>query len=74
MSKNIVKHGIDLANLPSLSEKAELEALATRLTSEIDYSDIPPLTEEFWKGAVHGRLTSRPRPRLVLLSILGLRT
>ena len=57
MSKKIVEHSIDLANLPPLSEKqkAELSALAARPDGEIDYSEIPPLTEEFWKNAIRGR-------------------
>jgi uncharacterized protein (DUF4415 family) len=57
MSKKLVKHTIDLANLPSLSkkQKAELAAVAARPDSEIDYSDIPPLSEEFWKNAVRGK-------------------
>jgi uncharacterized protein (DUF4415 family) len=40
--------------LPPLTEerKAELKALADRPDSEIDYSDIPPLDDEFWKNAV----------------------
>jgi uncharacterized protein (DUF4415 family) len=40
--------------LPPLTEerKAELKALVDMPDSEIDYSDIPPLTEEFWKNAV----------------------
>lgn len=40
--------------LPPLTEerKAELKALADMSDSGIDYSDIPPLTEEFWKNAV----------------------
>jgi hypothetical protein len=43
--------------LPPLTEerKAELEALANMPYSEIDVSDIPPLTEEFWENAVRGR-------------------
>ncbi|WP_145735319.1 BrnA antitoxin family protein [Nitrospirillum pindoramense] len=46
-----------LADLPPLTEeqKAELQALAERPDSEIDTSDIPELTEEFWKNAVRGR-------------------
>jgi len=32
--------------------KAELRALAECPDSEIDYSDIPPLDEEFWQNAV----------------------
>ena len=40
--------------LPPLTEErqAELKALAERPDSEIDYSDIPPLDEAFWAGAV----------------------
>jgi uncharacterized protein (DUF4415 family) len=40
--------------LPPLTEKrkAELKALAEKPDSEIDYSDIPPLDEEFWARAV----------------------
>ena len=39
--------------LPPLTEerKAELKALANMPDSESDYSDIPPVTEEFWKNA-----------------------
>lgn len=57
MNKKMVRVEIDLANLPPLSPKqiAELNALALRPDSEIDYSDSPPLTEEFWKNAVRGR-------------------
>jgi uncharacterized protein (DUF4415 family) len=57
MSKKLVKYDVDLANLPALTEaqKAELAALAALPDSEIDYSDIPPLDEAFWKNAVRGR-------------------
>jgi uncharacterized protein (DUF4415 family) len=57
MSKKIARRDVDLANLPPLTEKqkAELEALSTRPDGEIDYSDIPPLTEDFWNNAVRGR-------------------
>jgi uncharacterized protein (DUF4415 family) len=39
---------IDLDNLPPLTpeQQAGLDALAARPDSEIDYSDIPPLTDE----------------------------
>lgn len=33
-------------------ERAELRALAARPDDEIDFSDIPKLTEEFWKNAL----------------------
>jgi uncharacterized protein (DUF4415 family) len=57
MSKKRVKHNVDLANLPPLTEtqKAELAALANKPDSEIDYSDIPPASEEFWRDAARGR-------------------
>jgi uncharacterized protein (DUF4415 family) len=40
--------------VPALSDirKAELKALGAKPDSEIDYSDIPALTDEFWKNAV----------------------
>lgn len=52
MSK-IMKREVDLANLPPLTaaQKAELAALAALPDSQIDHSDIPPLTDEFWKQA-----------------------
>jgi uncharacterized protein (DUF4415 family) len=37
---------------PTAREIRRLAALATRPDSEIDYSDIPPLTEKFWCNAV----------------------
>lgn len=54
MKEQMVRYEVDLANLPSLTEeeRTELKALAARPDSEIDYSDIPPLTESFWKNAV----------------------
>jgi uncharacterized protein (DUF4415 family) len=57
MSKKFVKRAVDLANLPSLTkrQKADLAALAARPNSEIDFSDIPPLTDDFWKNAVRGK-------------------
>lgn len=53
MKKRIVKYEIDLANPPALTaaQKAELKALRAKPESEIDYSSIPPLQENFWKKA-----------------------
>jgi uncharacterized protein (DUF4415 family) len=53
MSKT-VKFELDLTNPPPLTDtqKAELEALETLPDEEVDYSDIPPLGDEFWKNAV----------------------
>jgi uncharacterized protein (DUF4415 family) len=57
MSKKFVKRTVNLAKSPALTkkQKAELAALAARPDSEIDFSHIPPLTEEFWKNAVRGQ-------------------
>jgi uncharacterized protein (DUF4415 family) len=54
MKKQLVRHDIDLSHPPGLTaeQKAELEALRAKPESGIDYSDIPPLKEEFWKNAV----------------------
>jgi uncharacterized protein (DUF4415 family) len=53
MSKT-VKFELDLKNPPPLTDKqkAELEAMKSLPDEEIDYSDIPPLGDEFWKNAV----------------------
>jgi uncharacterized protein (DUF4415 family) len=57
MTTKFVRYELDLDNPPPLTDaqKAELKALAAMPDSEIDYSDIAPLTEEFWKNAVRGR-------------------
>ena len=54
MSKKTIKYKIDPGNLPPLKakQKAQVAALRARPDSEIDTSDIPPLTKEFWKSAV----------------------
>lgn len=54
MSKKTIKHEFDPANPPPLTarQQAEINALHARPDSEIDTSDIPQLTEEFWKNAV----------------------
>jgi len=54
MKEQTVRFRVDLSKPPVISDKvkAELEALANRPDSEIDYSDIPPLTEKFWQNAV----------------------
>lgn len=50
----IIRYEVDLNNLPPLTEeqRAEHKALAEMPDSTIDYSDIPPLDEIFWKNAV----------------------
>jgi len=50
------------SELPALTEerKAALKTLAARPESEVDYSDIPPLTDEFWDPCVDG-FTAQPK-------------
>jgi uncharacterized protein (DUF4415 family) len=57
MNKKFVRHDVDLSNLPPLTEKqkGQLAALESQADSEIDHSDIVPLTEDFWKNAELGR-------------------
>ncbi|MFZ5580133.1 MAG: BrnA antitoxin family protein [Pseudomonadota bacterium] len=55
MSKSkTVRHEVDLGNPPPLTkaQEAELKALADMPDSTIDFSDLPPLDEAFWKQAV----------------------
>ena len=54
MSRKTVERDVDLAALPPLTERqgAELKALATRPDGQIDYGDIAPLDEAFWRNAV----------------------
>ena len=53
MRKNF-GYEVDLNNLPPLTEgqKAELKALSEMPDNEIDYSEISPLDETFWRNAV----------------------
>jgi uncharacterized protein (DUF4415 family) len=50
----IAKRDIDLQNLPPLTDeqRARLDLLAKMPDSKIDYSDIPPLGDAFWKSAI----------------------
>ena len=58
MRKKFVKYERDPDHLPPLAprQQAELAALKALPESAIDYSDIPPLTDEFWKKAVRNPL------------------
>ena len=49
-------------------QRRELEALAKRPDSEIDFSDAPPLPESAWKNAVRGGLY-RPVKQAVSLRL-----
>jgi uncharacterized protein (DUF4415 family) len=50
-------------------EKSELEKLPKMKDEDIDYSDIPELTEEFWKNAVRGNPFYRPVKKAVSLRL-----
>lgn len=50
MSKTVTRT-IDLAQPLKLSEPAKIRLKALN-ESEIDYSDIPPLNDDFWKNAI----------------------
>jgi len=49
-------------------QKRELKELAAMPDDTIDYSDIPPLTEKFWKNAIRNPWY-RPRKQQVTLRI-----
>jgi uncharacterized protein (DUF4415 family) len=50
MGKIVRKTLADIKVTPAM--KRHLKELASRPDSEIDFSDIPELTEEFWKNAI----------------------
>ncbi len=50
-------------------QKKQLEALAKMKDEDIDYSDIPELTEKFWKNAVRGNPFYRPVKKAVSLRL-----
>jgi len=54
MKTKMVRKEIDLQNLPPMTDeqRVRLDALAKTPDSEIDYSDIPSLGDDFWKNAV----------------------
>ena len=64
MSKKAVSYEIDPAKPPPIraKEKAEIAALLARPDSEIDISDIPPLTKKFWKNAVRNPYCKPTKP------------
>lgn len=53
--KKTVKHALDITKpLPlTKKQKAEIQALFELPDNKIDYSDIPSLSDEFWKKAVN---------------------
>jgi uncharacterized protein (DUF4415 family) len=51
------------------TQKKNLEALANMKDEDIDTSDIPELTDEFWKNAVRGNPFYRPVKKAVSLRL-----
>jgi uncharacterized protein (DUF4415 family) len=66
MSK-IVTRTIDLSNPPKLTDEAKAR-LAKLNEAEIDYSDIPPLKNEFWANAVSNPLY-KPTKQIVTVRL-----
>lgn len=66
----LVRYEFDPTNPPPLTDeqRERLRALAEMPDEDIDFSDIPPLTEEFWKNAVRGKFY-RPVKKQVTLRI-----
>ncbi len=66
MGTKLVRRKVDPTKLPSPTkkQKADLATLSARPDSEIDFSDIPPLTENFWKNAVRGKYYKATKPGL----------
>lgn len=62
MKRKMVRYQIDLRNPPPLTaeQEARLDALANKPDSEIDFSDIPPLTEEWFARAIPNPYLRRP--------------
>jgi uncharacterized protein (DUF4415 family) len=52
MKKRMVQYEVNLANPPALSAAQRAELKALKEDSPIDYSDIPPVGDKFWKNAV----------------------
>lgn len=64
MTTKLVRYEFDINNPPPLtdSQREELARLAKMKDEDIDFSDIPPLTEKFWSNAVRFRDRHLVRP------------
>ncbi len=54
--------------MPTKKQKKELEALAATPDENIDFSDIPEITDKQWAGAVRG-LFARPETRHISIRL-----
>ena len=68
MSSKMVTYQFDPTNPPPLTDaqREELARLAKMKDEDIDFSDIPPLTEKFWQNAVRGRFYRPVKQQLTL--------
>lgn len=64
MTRKLVRYEFDINNPPPLTDaqREELARLAEMNDEDIDFSDIPPLTEKFWANAVRFRDRRHYRP------------
>lgn len=49
--KKTVKYALDATKPLTEKQKAEIKTLSELADKQIDYSDIPPLSDELWKNA-----------------------
>jgi uncharacterized protein (DUF4415 family) len=64
----LVQYSFDPANPPPLTDeqRERLRALDDLKDEDIDFSDIPPLGEDFWKNAVRGKFYRPVKEQLTL--------
>ncbi|MBZ9771441.1 BrnA antitoxin family protein [Mesorhizobium sp. CO1-1-8] len=66
--RKIVRYEFDPTNPPPLTEaqRAEIAALKARPEGDVDTSDLPELTEEFWQNAVRNPYFKPVKQQLTL--------
>lgn len=62
----IVRYTLD--TVPEIS-KEQMEKIRTMRDEDIDYSDIPPLTDEFWKNAKRFGDIYRPQKKQITVRL-----
>ncbi len=67
-NKKPVRSTFDPTNSPPLTDaqREELAHIAAMNDGDIDFSDIPPLGEDFWKSAVRGRFYRPVKKQITL--------
>lgn len=66
---SMVRHTFQTLPPPTEEDMARLKKLAEMSDEDIDYSDIPPLTDEFWANAKRFNELYRPQKRQVTVRI-----